>query len=267
LPKAPPRRAVNRQQSERIREIRVISGKKFMAIAEDMKNIAEDVISSYETRLQSIGAIFDSTHQLLEGFQNSFLETSHEREQVNAELRENLAKNESLRRKDFDVMIKSILSAQDERREEVKNKLNTYVNEQKEMARNMSANLAEFKGSLAKGDGRRIREFQAFMKETLARQEERKNEVAASLNEFQKYQQEMSKKLRELAAKGRELRIKDLKSMLKEFKAQNRMRIARQEERREVVHNMLGGFKKERMQTAKSWQDMQKIMDQRRAAV
>jgi len=28
---------------------------------------------------------------------------------------------------------------------------------------------------------------------------------------------------------------------------------------------MLGGFKKERMQTVKNWQDMQKIMDQRRA--
>ncbi|MBU4403902.1 MAG: hypothetical protein KJ907_14365 [Actinobacteria bacterium] len=235
-----------------------------MAIAEDMKNIAEDVISSYETRLQSIGAIFDSTHQLLEGFQNSFLETSQEREQVNTELRENLAKNESLRRKDFDAMIHDILSAQDERRAEVKNKLNTYVNEQKEMARNLSANLAEIKGSLAKGDGRRIRDFQAFMKETLARQDERKNEVAASLKEFQQYQRETAGKLRELAAKGRELRIKDLKSMLKEFKVQERLRIARQEERREAVHNMLGDFKKERMQTVKTWQDLQKIMEQRR---
>ena len=236
-----------------------------MAIAGDMKNIAEDVISSYETRLQSIGAIFDSTHQLLEGFQNSFLETNQEREQLKTELRENLARNGSLRRKDFDNMIKSILSAQDERREEVKNKLNTYVNEQKEMARNLSANLAEIKDPLTKGDGRRIREFQVFMKETLARQDERKNEVSARLKEFQKYQQEMAGRLKDLAAKGKDLRIKDLKSMLKEFKVQEKMRTARREERREVVHNMLGGFKKERMQTVKNWQDMQKIMDQRRA--
>ena len=236
-----------------------------MAIAGDMKNIAEDVISSYETRLQSIGAIFDSTHQLLEGFQNSFLETNQEREQLKTELRENLAKNESLRRKDFDVMIHGILSAQDERGEEVKNKLNTYVNEQKAMARNLSANLAEIKDPLTKGDGRRIREFQVFMKETLARQDERKNEVTAGLKEFQKYQQEMAGRLKELAAKGEELRIKDLKSMLKEFKVQEKTRTARREERREEVHNMLGGFKKERMQTVKNWQDMQKIMDQRRA--
>jgi len=238
-----------------------------MAIAEDMKKIAEDVISSYETRLQSIGAIFDATHQLLEGFQSSFLEAQQEREQINGELRENLARNESLRRKDFDNMIKSVLSAQDERRAEVKNNLNTYVNEQKEMARSLSANLAGIKGSLAKGDGRRVKEFQAYMQETLTRQEERKNEVAASLNEFQKYQRKTAETLKALAAKGRALRIKDLKSMLKEFKAQERMRIARQEERRQTVQNMLAGFKKERIQTVKSWQEMQRIMEQRRATV
>jgi len=34
-----------------------------------------------------------------------------------------------------------------------------------------------------------------------------------------------------------------------------------------MVQNMLAGFKKERIQTVKSWQEMQRIMEQRRATV
>lgn len=45
--------------------------------------------------------------------------------------------------------------------------------------------------------------------------------------------------------------------MLKGFKAQQKRRIARQEERREEVQGMLGDFKKERIGAAKDWRAMQ----------
>ena len=238
-----------------------------MPLAEDMKNIVENIISSYETRIESVGSVFDATHQLIEGFQDSFLDTKQEREKLKAELRANLAKSESLRKKDFDSMMQGILSAQEEKEKEVRDLLKNYLNGQREMAHALRDNLAEIKGALGKGEAVRVKEFQGIIKEILARQDERKDEVTSRLKDFQNAQQEMAKRLKELLAKGRELRIKDLKSMLKELKIAHKERIVRQEERRKAVRNMLGDCKKERLQTAKSGQDMQKIMDQRRAVV
>ena len=91
-----------------------------MHAADGMQDITEDIISSYDVRIQSIGNIFDTTHQLLNGFQNSFLDVKQERENVRTELRESLARNESLRKKDFDSMMQGILSTQDEREKEVR---------------------------------------------------------------------------------------------------------------------------------------------------
>lgn len=236
-----------------------------MPLIEKMGDIVDDIVSSYEARIQSIGAIFDTTHQLLEGFQESFLDTKQEREKLSAELRENLVKIESLRRKDFDNMMQGILSIQDEREKEVRSIFKNYLNEHKEMAVALRENLSKVKDALAKGEAERIKEFQALIKEILAKQDERKNEVTSKLKEFQKEQQEVAKRLKELLAKGNQLRIRDLKSMLKEFKAQNKERIARQEERRDGVWSMLGDFKNERVGAAKNWQALQKKMAQRRA--
>ena len=45
---------------------------KEMSLAEGMKDIAENIVASYETRIRSIESLFETTHQILEGFQNSF---------------------------------------------------------------------------------------------------------------------------------------------------------------------------------------------------
>ena len=234
-----------------------------MPLAEDMKNVVEDIISSYQARIQSIEAIFDTTGQLLEGFQESLLDTRQEREKINAELRENLARNESLRKKDFDNMMRNILSAQEEREKQVRSLLKDYLNEQKEMAHALGANLTEVKDALSKGETQRIKEFHAAITDILAEQEQRKKEVSSELKEFQKNHQEMARRLKELLAKGRKLRIKDLKSMLAKFKIQHKERMARQKERKKEAQNMLGAFKEERLEAAENWQAMEKKMAKR----
>lgn len=230
----------------------------------DLKNIVEDVLSSYEKRIESINSIFDTTHSILNDFQESIFDTKEEREKISTQLRDILAKNENLRRKDFDNMMQGILLTQGEREKEVRGLLKEYLNEQKTMAQALRENLSKFKDSLARGEAERVKEFQNLIKEILVRQDERKEEVTSNLKEFQKEQQEMAKRLKELLAKGRELRIKDLKSMLAEFKAQHKERIARQEERRKEVQNLLGEFKEERLKSADNWRIIQKKMAQRR---
>lgn len=216
-----------------------------------MKNIIEDIVYSYETRLQSIETIFDTTYQLLKDFQDSFYETRKEREEINAELRENLAKNESLRKKDFDNMMQGILSTQDERESEVRNLLNGYIKEQKNVAHALRENLGKFKESLNKGEAERVKEFKALIKEILEKQEEKKKEVTFMLKGFQKEQKVLALRLKKLLTKGRELRIKDLKSMLREFKTKHNKRLAHQVERKKEVSHLLGEFKKERTEAVK----------------
>jgi len=236
-----------------------------MSLAEGMKDIAENIVASYEARSRSIGSLFDTTHQILEGFQNSFFDTRQEREKINDQLRENLTKNESLRRKDFDLMMQDILSAQEERERQVREGLNTYLAEQREMIHTLGDNLAKFKDALAGGEAHRVKEFQALIQEILAKQDERKNEVTSQLKEFQKQQQELAKTLKELLAKGRELRIKDLKRMLGEFQARRQERLAGQGERRRDVRDILEELKNDRLVAGRNWLDMHKKMTQARA--
>ena len=203
----------------------------------------ENIVASYDAKMQSIGDIFDTTRQLLEGFQDSFLDvldTKREREKTSTELRESLAKNGSLRRKDFDKMMQGILSTQEERERETRSSLKTYLNEQKEMTHALRKNLDQVRNALAKGEAGRIREFQTLIKDILAKQEERKEAVTSRLKEFQREQQEMAKRLKTLLAKGRELRINDLKEMLQEFRTQHQERLAHQIERRKEVNKILG---------------------------
>jgi len=213
----------------------------------DLKNAAESVISSYETRIESVGAMFDTAHQILDDFQETFLDNKEEGRKINTELRDILAHNEHLRKKDFDSMTQGVLSAQEEREAEVKNLLKGYLNQQREMARALREDLAKFKDALAKGDVRRVKEFQEMIKEILADQDTRKEEVSSKLKEFQKEQQEMAKGLKALLAKGRSLRIRDLKSMLQEFRTQHKERLAQQIERGREVNKMLGRTKRQKL--------------------
>lgn len=217
-----------------------------MGIAEKMKNLAEDIISSYEARIQSIGSIFDTTHLILGDFRESLFDTREERERINTQLRDILTKKEHLRRKDFDNMMQGILSTQDEREKEIRKLLGSYLDEQRKMAQALRKNLEKFRDSLSKGEAGRVKEFQAMIKEILAEQEKRKEEVTSKLKEFQKEQKDLAERLKELLAKGSDLRIKDLKSMLKDFQAQREKRLALRKRRKEEVAEMLDSFKKAR---------------------
>jgi chromosome segregation ATPase len=235
-----------------------------MPLAQDMKNIVEDIISSYETRLEGMGVIFDTTYQLLQGFQDSFIDKKQEREKLIVELRNNLAKNNSLRKNDFDNMMQDILSTQDKREKEVRNLLNRYLNERKEMAQALRGNLEKFKDSLAKGEIQRVKEFQNMIKEVIDEQEKRKDEVTSKLKAFQKEQKEMAKRLKELLAKDKELRIEDLKSMLERLKIRNRERTDRQEQRKKEVHGTLSDLKKERLKSSRTLEGRSKANDSRK---
>ena len=217
-----------------------------MLLAEDTRSFVEDVFSSYETRMRSVESLFETTNQILQGFQDSVLDTGQERKKINDQLKENLARNGSLRRKDFDNMMSVVSSYQDRQEQEVRNFSRNYLKEQATLVQELRENLKNFTNALAEGEAQRVKEFHSLITEVFARQEQRKNEVVFKLKEFQKDQQDTARMLNGLLAKGRELRTRDLKSMLSEFQRGRNERIAHQEERRGQVKGMLGEFKVKR---------------------
>ena len=174
-----------------------------MAESLNVTHVVEGIISSYEEKLQSISFIIDNTQMVLGEFQESMSHAKEEKEALNVRLRDILARNESLRKKDFDVMMNTILVSQDDGEREVRNLLHNYLDEQGEMARQLKGNLGTFKDDLNKDDIGRINEFRKMLKDILKKQEERKAEVAAKLRIFQKEQGELFRSLwKEVLPKG-----------------------------------------------------------------
>lgn len=211
---------------------------------EDINNIVEDLVTSYEERLESMDSLFKATCQFMGSRQDPFPGAKQGRQDVNVQVREILARNEHLRKKDFDNMMQGVLSFQDEREREVRDLLHRYLHEQREKTKALRKSLAEFRSSLARGEVQRVNEFRAFIAEIFAGQEKRKEEVISRLKEFQKEQQETTQRFRGLLNKGRDLRIKDLKSMLKEFKVLRDGRSVLRRERKEEIRAMLDNSKK-----------------------
>lgn len=191
----------------------------------ELKTSVEDVLASYEARVEGMGTFFDAAYSILSGPQGSFGGLKEEREKLRAQVQESLARNEHLRKKDFNNMMQGIQSAQEQREKEVGELLKGYINKEKAMALALRENLDNFKKALARGEAERVKEFQALIKAILAEQEKRKHSVISMLREFQEQQRRAAGKLRELLARGNSLRIKDLKLMVKEYGKQREKRL------------------------------------------
>ena len=111
---------------------------------------------SYDARTKFVNEIVEDTHKMLDGFRGK-------REEMSDNLREVLAKSESLRKKDFNIMMRDILLTQQKREENVKKMLADFREEETRVAeqlrellkRGEEIRLADFKKTLG-----RIREDQ-----------------------------------------------------------------------------------------------------------
>jgi len=207
-----------------------------MGIADDMKKLTKEVVFSYESRISEVGIIIDNTYRILEEFKTK-------RNEMRDQLKESLAKEGSLRKKDFDIMMKETLSRQDEREKQVKDLLRNFLEEQKEVAQTIKKNLAE---NLVEDEKVRIDDFKKMLQDIQTSQKVGENEVNMMLKEFQKEHKEMVESLRTFLDKGEAIRIKDFKEMIKNIRS-------RQIERANEVREKLDEFRKERQEMASEW--------------
>ncbi|MFA8436681.1 MAG: hypothetical protein ACEPOZ_19395 [Marinifilaceae bacterium] len=187
----------------------------------DINEFIENLVGSYEERLHQIESVFtaseaiaESSHNLLNDFQKSFRELREERNNLTFQLRENLAINGSLRRKDYDKVMDDFLLFLKEKEEDAEKHFFDYVEEQKSMARSLKTGLLELNSTPGKMSVDKIEEFKESLHRISKDQETRKEFVLNQFLKFQEIHNTLSCSFKNLLDKVDDVRMKDIKMVI-----------------------------------------------------
>lgn len=180
----------------------------------------DNIISSYETRIQKIQTAFqssenitESSHSLFDNVHNSLTDLRKERDLLNSRLCETVAKNGSLRKKDYHTMMSGILNALDEKEKEAENQFFNFIEAQKETAQSLKNSLLSIKDITAQDAGEKINLVKDQLSKISKRQEERKEMAIKTFMEFQQMHNKMMERLESLLEKGEHILIHDIKKV------------------------------------------------------
>ena len=162
-------------------------------------SLTQEIVDLYDRIVDRVAALKEETKQTVGEFKE-------EQKQLREQLKDKLAKGESLRKKDFDLLIKDIIEKRKQREKDVVRMLEQFKKEEEEMASGL-------RQLLGKGEDVRIKDFKKMLAKIRARQEERKpeveeltkaashikEEVANILGEFKKEREEMAAEWGKLA--------------------------------------------------------------------
>jgi len=165
-----------------------------------MGSSIENVIDSYEAQVATVAALMRQTVEVLRNL-------DYEQEKEVLELRDLLARAESLRRKDFDTLIAEIWARRREKEGEIGQTLESFLIEQQEMVAWLRKVVGN--GNISLG------EFRLLSQHMLTRQKEQEGKMSRMLRELHLEQEELGAGLKKLLEKGEKVRIKDFKAMIR----------------------------------------------------
>ena len=171
---------------------------------EKMESLIQDVVVSYEAQISLLGAVIDSTYEILQESEVALAE-------VHNQLRKTLADNASLRKKDYDSMIAEIESRQEEGRLEIKRLLNEFILVHRKAA-------TQLKELIAGARSARVIDFRTAIAEIQTRQNEAQKKVISRLKANQDEQEEIIAEVHGLLNNGNPVKVKDLKDALGKLK-------------------------------------------------
>lgn len=157
-----------------------------MPIAQDVKNLAGDIIASYDARIAAVGNIVSETGNLLKRF-------DREHKNMSQDLRRNLAKGEDDRLKEFRAMLNGI----QKRVKEIESETGRLLKQFQKELKDMSAALKEM---LAASEDTRLKDFKVMLTGIQKRIKEMEGEVKRYLADVSKDMSEASEAWQEMAA-------------------------------------------------------------------
>lgn len=181
-----------------------------MKTEENLKDLANSIIDSYEMRVKTVNDLMEQAYHFLENFHT-------ELQEMIVQLKENLAKSESLRKKDFDRMMGGLTARRNAREEEAERVFQNFQEEEKEM-------IGRLRNVMVSGDRSNPDDMEIIKEDILNRQKERETGIVHALKRIQMEQEELKTALKKLLAKGETVRLKDFKLMLKSLKVQQGVR-------------------------------------------
>lgn len=177
-----------------------------MGTGEDLRALAHSIIDSYEMRVRTVNGLMDQAHHFLRSFQV-------ELEEMIVQIRDNLARSESLRKKDFDRMISDVVERLSQTEQEAEESFEVFHGQEKEM-------IGRLREVVLKGSRSNLGDIEAIREDILKKQKEREKSIVRALKRFQIEQEELRVALRNVLSKGERVKVKDLKMMLKLLRAQ-----------------------------------------------
>jgi len=199
---------------------------------ENMKSFVEGVIDFYERRVAVVSSVMGETADLLRNF-------CLEQETMASQLRDILAKQESLRKKDFDIMIEDLRVSREAREKEVVEMLTHFQKQEEEM-------VSKLRSVVSGSSAVKLEDFKLLSQQILGEQKEREKEMVALLRSFHLEQEEFSAALRKLLSKGEQVRIKDFKAMLESIRLSQRGKETE-------VGKLLGDFERVQEEVGLRW--------------
>jgi len=178
----------------------------------------DNIITSYETRIQKIQTAFQSTenitessHSLFDNVQNSINELKKERDILNSRLCENLAKNGSIRKKDYNTIMSGILTVLNEKEKEAEKQFLNYIEAQKETVQSLKNSLLGIKDITTEDTKDKIITIKKQLSQITTTQEKGKEMVMKTFTDFQQMHNRMIGCLEDLLEKGDHILIKDIR--------------------------------------------------------
>jgi hypothetical protein len=215
-----------------------------------------DLITSYESRIATVEELMTTAYQAAVTSDGSFDVLDEERERLKTGLQKTLAKNCSLRRKDFNRLMEQVLSdsnkkrgAIEEEQSRVRKQVREYLDEQKQLATYLRQQLVEL--TQVKTDKGCLDAIIGNIKATC---EDKGQLLFAMLRDFQLHleafrreQEEINHKLQRLVDRGESLSLEDLRQL--EAAKVHQERKADRELRREEVDRLLSRFRQQRQES------------------
>lgn len=200
---------------------------------EALNKVIECTINSYEIKVKSVTSVI---RQAGEKIRNCYKEQNL----LADKLKEILAKNQNLRKKDFDLMMERIKSRQSFREKEIIQILEDFCQEEEEI-------VEKFKQILSGKISSPLKDFYDLKDKILNRPMDREKKVSLILKKFHEDHEELTAAIRKLLDKGGSVRIKDFKAMVKAFNIQHQDEIIE-------VDQMLEEFERVKGEISKQWQ-------------
>jgi hypothetical protein len=215
-----------------------------------------DLITSYESRIATVEELMTTAYQTTVTSDGSFDLLDEERERLKTGLQKTLARNCSLRRKDFNHLLEGMLSdsnnkrgAIEEERRRVREKVKEYLNEQKQLAKYLRQQLVELAQEKTDKSGLDavIDNIRAMYKDKGQQLFSMLRDFQLHLEVFQKEQEEINRTLQRLVDRGESLSLENLRQLEAGKAYQDRK--ANRELRREEVDRLLSHFRQQRQES------------------